>query len=97
MRTSPGAMAAKGKIGTDWARLQRMTDAEIRAGVRRDPDARATDAEFWKKGRLVMPEPKKSITIRLDADILRFFKRKPRYQTRINAVLRSYMRGQTGG
>jgi len=90
-------MAPKGKTRTDWARLERMTDAEIRAGIRRDPDARPTDAEFWKTGRLVMPEPKKSITIRLDADVLRFFRRKPRYQTRINAVLRSYMRAHTGG
>ena len=89
-------MAAKGKTGTDWARLERMTDAEIRAGIARDPDARPTDAEFWKKARLVMPEPKKSITIRIDADILRYFRQKPRYQTRINAVLRSYIRAQSG-
>jgi len=32
-----------------------MTDAEIRAGIRRDPDARATDGEFLKKARLVVP------------------------------------------
>jgi len=74
-----------------------MTDAEIRAGIEDDPDARPTDAAFWRGARLVMPEPKKSITIRLDADILRFFQRKPRYQTRINAVLRSYMRAQSEG
>ena len=47
--------------------------------------------------RLVMPEPKKSVTIRLDADVVRFFKREPRYQTKINAVLRSYMRAKSGG
>jgi len=50
--------------------------------------ARATDAAFWKRARLVMPERKTSIAIRLDADIVRFFKREPSYQTRIGAVLR---------
>ena len=52
---------------------------------------RATDAAFWKRARLVMPERKTSITIRLDADIVRFFKREPSYQTLISAVLRSYV------
>ena len=74
-----------------------MTDAEIRAGIKRDPDARTTDAAFWKNARLVLPEPKKSITIRLDADVVRFFKRERQYQTKINAVLRSYMRARSSG
>lgn len=74
-----------------------MTDAEVRAAIEGDPDGRPTDATFWKGARLVMPEPKKSVTIRLDADVVRFFKREPRYQTKINAVLRSYMRAKTGG
>lgn len=43
------------KTGTNWTRLKHMTDAKIRAGIRRDPDARATDGEFLKKARLVMP------------------------------------------
>jgi len=73
-----------------------MTDAQIRAAIKRDPDARPTDAAFWKRARLVMPEPKKPVTIRLDADVVRFFKREPRYQTKINAVLRSYMRAHRG-
>jgi len=73
-----------------------MSDAEIRANIKRDPDLKATDAAFWRGARLVLPEPKHSITIRLDADVLRFFRREPRYQTKINAVLRSYMRAQQG-
>jgi uncharacterized protein (DUF4415 family) len=74
-----------------------MRDASSRRGKRsRRTDARATDASFWKRARLVLPEPKKSVTIRLDADVVRFFKREPRYQTKINAVLRSYMRAHRG-
>ena len=89
-------MAAASKTGTDWVRLRRMTDAQISVAIKRDPDARATDAAFLKRARLVMPEPKMSVTIHLDADVARFFKREPRYQTRINAVLRSYMRAHRG-
>jgi uncharacterized protein (DUF4415 family) len=44
-----------------------------------------------------VPEPKKSITIRLDADVVRFFKRERRYRTKINAMLRSYMRAHGSG
>ena len=39
-----------------------------------------------------MPMPKQAISIRLDTDVLEFFKDEgPGYQSRINAVLRSYM------
>jgi len=49
--------------------------------------------KFWENAVLVKPgELKESITIRLDADVVRFFKGGGRgYQTRINDVLKSYM------
>ncbi len=48
--------------------------------------------EFWKHARVVYPEgPKAATTIRFDADMLEWFKAQGRgYQTRMNAVLRSY-------
>ena len=52
------------------------------------------DEDFWRKARVVMPgeRPKTSITIRLDADVLDWFKAQGRgYQTRINAVLRTFV------
>jgi uncharacterized protein (DUF4415 family) len=77
------------KSGTDWRRLGKRTEAEILAGIGEDPDARATDEAFWKGARVVMPK-KKAITIRLDGDVLAWFRRSgQRYQTRINVVLRS--------
>jgi uncharacterized protein (DUF4415 family) len=39
----------------------------------------------------VLPTPKEAVTIRLDADLLRWFRRERGYQTRINAILRAYM------
>lgn len=92
-KSTAGRKAGPGrKTGTDWERLRAMTDAEIRAGIESDPDASATDETFWQGARVVMPKPKETITIRLDADVLAWFRQQARgYQTRINAVLRSYM------
>jgi uncharacterized protein (DUF4415 family) len=42
-----------------------------------------------------MPKPKETVTIRLDADLLAWFRRERGYQTRINAILRTYMAAHT--
>ena len=80
---------------TDCRRLRSMTDEEIHAAIIEDPDARATDEGFWKKARVVMPRRKETVTMRLDADLLEWFRRERGYQTRINAILRAYMNAQT--
>lgn len=79
----------KGK--TDWARFDAMTDAEIDAAIAGDPDAAPIDID-WSDAVLVVPAQKKAISIRVDEDVLDFFKKEGAgYQRRINAVLRSYM------
>lgn len=77
--------------GTDWGKLRRRSTASIREGIAADPDVHATDAEFWKSAKVVMPTPKEIVTMRLDADLLRWFRQQRGYQTRINAILRAYM------
>ncbi len=48
--------------------------------------------KFWKKNMLKMPKTKNQISLRLDSDILEWFKSQGSgYQTRMNAVLRTYM------
>jgi uncharacterized protein (DUF4415 family) len=79
------------KKGSDWKRLRSLSDRQIRIGLANDAEARPTDAKFWKNARVVMPEAKKPITIRLDADLLEWLRKQKGYQTRINAVLRTYM------
>jgi len=79
------------RLGTDWNRLRSLTDRQIGQGIETDPDAHPTDSAFWRKAKVVMPQPKETITIRLDADLLEWLRRQKGYQTRINAVLRSYM------
>jgi uncharacterized protein (DUF4415 family) len=77
---------------TDWARVDALTDEEIEASVRDDPDAPPLVNEEWfATATLVMPTSKEQISIRLDRDVLEHFRRYPRYQTRINAILRAAM------
>ncbi len=55
-------------------------------------DIPALDEAFWKSARVVMPgRGKRQLTVRLDGDVLEWFKAQGKgYQTRMNAVLRSY-------
>jgi uncharacterized protein (DUF4415 family) len=49
--------------------------------------------DFWDESELVVPTPKRAISLRVDEDVLEWFRRLgPRYQTRMNAVLRTYMK-----
>jgi len=68
-----------------------LTDEDIAKAVANDPDAVPLDID-WSDAVLVMPVRKKAISIRVDEDVLDFFKQGGEgYQGRINAVLRSYM------
>jgi uncharacterized protein (DUF4415 family) len=50
------------------------------------------DVQWSRPGALVPSENKQQVTLRLDADVLGFFKSTgKRYQSRINAALREYM------
>ena len=82
---------AKPEPATDWRRLRGMTDEEVHAAVIADPEIKPTDEAFWKAAHVVMPQSKKTVTMRLDADLLAWFRRERGYQTRINAILRAYM------
>jgi len=79
------------KEHTDWKRLRTLGDRQIRRAIESDPEVQPTTAEFWKKAQIVVPAPKQTITIRLDADLLEWLRKQKGYQTRINAVLRTYM------
>jgi len=78
--------------GTDWDRLRGMSDAEVHDAVAADADARPTDEDFWKDAKVILPRRKEVVTMRLDADLLEWFRQQRGYQTRINAILRTYMK-----
>lgn len=80
----------KGK--TDWARVDALTDAEIEASIANDPDWADFKDVDWSEAVLVIPPKKKAISIRVDEDVLNYFKKQGAgYQRRMNAVLRSFV------
>lgn len=82
------AMELKGE--TDWDRVRAQGDFEGE-----DEDDFELD---WDSAVLVIPEPKQAISLRVDQDVLAFFKAEgPGYQTRMNAVLRAYMEAKKPG
>ena len=59
------------------------------------PEGPELGPEFWDKAKVVMPVEKKSIHLRVDSDVLDFFRHGGKgHLTRMNAVLRSYMEAQ---
>jgi uncharacterized protein (DUF4415 family) len=75
---------------TDLSRVDRTSEAELTAAIAADPDDPANDPDFWERARLVYPN-KERVTLRLDADLLAWFRRQGRgYQSSINAILRRH-------
>jgi uncharacterized protein (DUF4415 family) len=53
------------------------------------------DDNFWEKAKLVKPITQKSISLRVDSDVLDWFKNQGKeYQFLMNSVLRSYVEHQ---
>ncbi len=85
------AKRLRGESKSDWARAGAMTYAEIEAAIADDPDEAGMVVD-WSTASIEMPQPKAVLNIRVDRDVLDFFRQDGRgYQTRINAVLRSYV------
>ena len=78
---------------TDWEALEEKTDRETREAVESDPDTYFLDEDWFEAATFVNPSAEKErISIRLDEDILEFFRSQGSgYQSRINKVLREYM------
>jgi uncharacterized protein (DUF4415 family) len=61
-------------------------------------DIAALTPEFWAVHRAVPVEPKGQVTLRIDREVLDYFRDSGAgYQTRINDVLRSFVMARTHG
>lgn len=77
----------KRRSKTNWARVDALRDQNIDTS-----EIPELGDDFFKNAVLRVPEPKAIVTLRLDRDVLEWFKKQgPRYQTRINALLRAYV------
>lgn len=90
-------LTADGKVvhredQTDWARVDALTDDDIKTAMADDPDWAGFEDIDWDKIEIKPFRPKQAISIRLDPDILAYFKEEgPGYQGRINTVLRHFV------
>jgi len=95
IKTYTAAQIRRMKDNSDWERSAAMTEEEIEAAIASDPDE-ADMVIDWGKTTISMPEPKAALNMRIDRDVLEFFKNGGRgYQTRINAILRAYKDAHT--
>ena len=91
------AMLARGESQSDWAAADAMTEEELEAAIASDPDEAGLqhNLDNWDNVIIGFPKPKRQLTVRLDGDIIEWFKDSGKgYQTRVNAVLRSYVEMQ---
>lgn len=74
---------------TDWAKVDALKDDGLDY-----VDSPEIDESFWAQA-VLLPGSKQQITLRLDRDVLHYFKSRGKgYQTAINAVLRRYVEMQ---
>jgi uncharacterized protein (DUF4415 family) len=76
--------------------LSREAHAQIEARPIDYSDIPELSDDFWTQHPPVTRENKQLVTLRLDADVLAYFRKHGRrYQTQMNAVLRAYMEAQS--
>ncbi len=84
-------MLRRGEDQTDYARLDAMTEEELEASIDREEEGEID----WSTIQVGIPGPKQQITVRFDRDVIEWFKAQGAgYQTRMNAVLRSFVDAQ---
>src|SRR5207248_5911072 len=81
---------SKKSIKSDLVRIDRMKDTDIDYS-----EIPSLDKSFYTKATEAWPPAKQQLTIRLDADVLKWLKAHGRgYQTRINRILRAALDSQ---
>jgi uncharacterized protein (DUF4415 family) len=76
---------------SDWEKAAGMTAADIEARVASDADEDGQVID-WGNATIELPQPKAVLNMRIDQEVLDYFRKTGKgYQSRINAVLRSYV------
>ncbi len=87
----PSSSANRPQRGrADLRRLRRQSERDIARTS--PPELADLPPDFWREADVVWPVAKEAISLRVDRDVLDWFRAQgPRYQSRMNAVLRTYM------
>jgi uncharacterized protein (DUF4415 family) len=81
---------------TDWKRVRGLKARDLEEAIATDPDAAPLLNEQWfRSAKLVMPERKVPVSMRVDREVLEWFRGQGRgYLSRMHAVLRAYVSAQ---
>jgi len=85
---------ARGDDRTNWRKANAVTGKRLEASIRADVDDVQGEPD-WTQAVLGIPAPKDHIKIRVDHDVLEWFKANGRgYQTLMNNVLRAFVQSR---
>ncbi len=100
MSENASRRASRQRVGAE--RLEAMPPEELADHLEAMPEEAIDhseipplDDEFFRTAELLMPRRKRAISLRLDTDLLEWLRTKPRYQSRVNAVLRAYKEAES--
>ena len=80
---------------TDLGRVDAQTEAELERLIAEDEDERGLRAD-WTQAKLVLPQAKQSVHLRLEPEVIAFFRSKGKgHISRMQAVLRAYVEAHT--
>ena len=89
--TAAELKAKRGTSRTDLSRVDAITDEVLERLVAEDEDERGMQAD-WTQAKLVLPQAKQSVHLRLDQEIIAFFKSAGKgHISRMQAVLKAYV------
>jgi uncharacterized protein (DUF4415 family) len=85
------AKISRGEDRTNWPKVNGTSRAKLEASIRADADDVRGEPD-WTKAIMGVPPPKDHINIRVDHDVLEWFRSTGRgYQTLMNNVLRAFV------
>ncbi len=89
--TAAELKARRGGSGTDLKKVDAMTNAQLEGAIAEDEDERDLKPD-WTRAKLVLSEPKQSVHLRLEREIIDFFKARGKgHISRMQAVLKAYV------
>lgn len=89
--TAAELKAKRGESLTDLTRVDAITDEALERLVAQDEDERGMQVD-WTQAKLVFPQAKQSVHLRLDQEIIAFFKSAGKgHISRMQAVLKAYV------
>jgi uncharacterized protein (DUF4415 family) len=89
--TAAALKARRAESRTDLGKVDAMTDEKLERLIAEDEDERGIRPD-WTRAKLIFPQSKQSIHLRLEQDIIKYFKSQGKgHISRMQAVLKAYV------